>query len=190
MRVEIHASHCAALDAVVNHLHDLQTSTPQIRSLANARIGNPSSHFELRSREASLQSSSNLDPRRLLGVLGVPPLDNLKPVDIEDILDLTASDKERKTSDASSSVERSINKVLTLYLNGSFSTQQTVVDALLADTAYQTVEMFDPELRSQINALEADIGKLGAEMVDFDLGKLEMLSQERDRFVNQWAHEQ
>lgn len=188
MRAEIHASHCAALDAVVNHLHEPQISTPQTRSLANNKIGNPSFHSKSTSKEASLKIPSNFDTRRLLSTLGIPPLDDLKPKDIEDILDLTASDRERKRRDGSSSVERSINEVLTSCLNDSSLTQQTIVDTLLADTAYHTVEMFDPELRSQLNTLQADIGKLGAEMVDLDLGKLNMSNQERDRFVNQWAY--
>lgn len=194
MRAQIHASHRAALDTVARNLRGLQTSTRQTRTSANHRVGNSPSRLtaphdsEPILNEASLEAPSNFDHRRLLGVLGIPPFDALKIKDIEDVLDFTVSDRERRIRGGSLSVERSLDQTLTSYLNDTFCTQQILVDALLADTAYHTVEMFDRQLRSEINKLEENIGKIGSDMAELDLEKLNMASQERERFINQWAH--
>lgn len=193
MRARTHASHRAALDTIAGNLHGLRVSMHQSRDSANDRVGNPTSrltapdNYEPEFDIASLAAPSNLDHRRLLSDLGIPALDGLRNKDIGDILNLTVSEKDRKTRGISLSVEKSLDSTLTSYLNDSFCTQQMLVDALLADTAYNTVEMFDPELRSEINALEADIGKLGSDMADLDLEKLKTASKERELFINQWA---
>jgi len=193
MRAQIHASHRAALDTIAGNLHGLRVSMHQTRTSASDRVGNPTSRltaphkFEAEFDGASLEAPSNFDHRRLLSDLGIPSLDELRNKDIGDVLDLTVSEKERKTRGISLSVEKSLDHTLTSYLKDSFCTQQILVDALLADTAYNTVGMFDPELRSEINTLEADIGKLGSDMADLDLEKLKTASKERELFVNQWA---
>ncbi len=193
MHAQIHASHRAALDALRGELHGLQISTRQTRTSADDGVGNPPRrlttphNIEAECKGASLEAPSN-DHRRLLCVLGIPSLEDLGTEDIEDMLDIEASDKERLTSDSSLGVERSLDRTLTSYLNDLFCTQQILVDALLIDTAYHTVDMFDPGLRSEISTLETDIGNVGSDMADLDLEKLKMASKERDRFVNQWAH--
>ena len=194
MRAQIHKSHCTALDVVASHLHSLQTPAPQTRISANDKAFQPPSQLGAPDRcpsetdGASCEAPSNPDPRRLLSVLGIPPLNGLKPTDTEDALDHAAFDRERKMRDVSSGVEHSVDQMITTYLNDSSSTQQTLVDALLADTAYGGIEMFDQVLRSEITTLEARIGEIGANMAELDLGRLKMANQEREKFVNRWAH--
>ena len=192
-RAQIHASHRAALDAVANEIRTLHVSARQAMNSTKDKTGThpfqlPVPHNpQLNLNRARLEAPNSPDTRRLLSILGIPPLDGLKTKDLEDVLDRTSSDKEIKTWDGSLTAEISVGQVISSYLNDCSSTQQTIVDALLADTAYHTVKMFDPELRSEISTLETDIGKIGVEMADLNLEKLEMASQERDQFVNQWA---
>ena len=193
MRTQVHMSHRKALDVVASVLHGLRSLTSQSRTPANDRISDrpsqftPPKEFKSETQVATYGASSNFDSQRLLS-LGVPSLHGLKPADAEDVLDLAVSDRERKMRDVSSRIENSVDQMITTYLNDSSSTQQTLVDALLADTAYHSVEMFDSELRSEINILEAHIGEIGADMANLDLERLKMANQERDYFVNRWTH--
>ena len=195
-RAQVHSSHRTALNVVAGVLHGLQTSKPQPRKSANGKTSNlpsqhaPSTQSRLEAYGAAYETSNDCDPRRLLRVLGVPLPDGLEPRDIEDVIGLTAFERERKLKDASSSVENAVDQMITSCLNDSSFTQQALVDALLTDAAYHNVEMFDIALRSEINTLEAHIGEIGADMANLDLERLKVANQERDQFVNRWAHDE
>ena len=191
MRAQNHISQTAATNTLGDELLGLRHSIPRTQRSLNNSVVNPSvvnvtgSEFDV----ANLRISSDNGHRRLLSILGIPPLDGLKTKDAEDMLDTKACDGQRKTRDASSSVENSVNQVLCSYLDNSSCTHQIVVDALLADTAYHTVQMFDSDLKSGLTSLETAITKIGGDMGELDLEKLKLPSKERDRFVTQWGHE-
>lgn len=196
-RAQIHGSHVAAVIVVSSHLDALKKvgTVSSVASMDAAAPGTADKTAQQHITSISMASeghaydseiSSEKGVHRLLHILGIPPLDITESRDIQETLDVAASNRLQRIGNGSSRLESTIDSVLASHLNESFSAQQLLLDSLLADTTHRTVQMFNEETRSRIKALELSVGTIGAGMANLNLENLHVANKEREQFVKTW----
>lgn len=131
------------------------------------------------------RAPTDSERERLLNKLGVS-LQIAGVHKLDESLDLVDEAK-NKTSKIAHSVQSSINTTLSSHISDTSSVQQLLIDALFADTAYQTIQMADHELNSQRTSLESTVGSIGSCLANIGMDAVRQNSVERSAFLDRWS---
>jgi len=139
--------------------------------------------------EQSLQvprAPTDSERERLLNKLGVSS--QIAGVyKLDESLGLVVDEAKNKTSEIAHSVQSSINTTLSSHISDTSSVQQLLIDALFADTTYQTIQMADKELNSRRTSLESTVGRIGSCLANMSMDAVRHTSMERSAFVDRWS---
>lgn len=193
IRLRNHDSHLAALKIISGELRNLNFTLTQDASMSPLKRGNHHAFGKIKDThlfahgvaEESGEDFAEPSHRRLLQSLGCPPLHDSNLHTIQDTLDSLVYDKIQKAKQGSN-LDTTIDLLLAPHLDTASSTTQLILDAVLADTPYQTTHLLDERLRRRVSKLETEVNKTGSGMEKLGLDQLIMSSEGRDNFVNRW----
>ena len=195
VRLRHHDSYLKALKTLQVELMKLSLTTNQDSSIYPQKgdhTGN--SPYEIASKDlldhsmAAQAEEDMAEPshRRLLRILGCPPLHDSNLQSVQDMLDSLASNRSEKAKQGSKNLDAAIDQLLGSHVDTASCTTQLIADGLLEDTPYKNLHLLDERLRVRISKLETEASQTGSGIEELELDKLGMPSKEREDFVNRW----
>lgn len=124
--------------------------------------------------------------RQLLHLLGVAPLHSTGLPTLQGALDNVIYDRERKIKEGLQNLNMATDLALDAHLNNASHTNSLLLGALLEDTNFHNIELFDPNLKSRASNLKKDIEEIRSDMADLDMEEIHLASSKREIFVNKW----
>lgn len=196
MRYEHHSSHVLLTNAMCEEaLACLDLNFGMLASSSGARnLSTPETHTgssEPDSLTGEISESINAPHlharRQLLRTLGASTLTNDDIHNVQDGLESTIRAARSKARETAEAVHSSIISSLAIAFCDFHSTKQALLDALMADTAHQTVFTGDQELSLRKVNLESLDGRLGSGLAKLDLEAVHQPNKDRAAIVNRWG---
>lgn len=125
--------------------------------------------------------------RQLLQVLGVPPLGNSNWIETQSTLDTVISNRQQKTKEAVRALNQAIDLSLSTTLNDATSTNSLLMEGLLEDAEFHSVDLLSPHLKSRKSKLLTEIDKIGSDMRGLDMDTEHLASKKQEDFVKRWG---
>lgn len=147
----------------------------------------PAHNIASTEEEESPEHLTHGSHRQLLQILGVPPLGSSNWREIQSTLDTIISDREQKAKEGVQALNQAIDSSLSTYLSDATCTNSLLVEGLLEDTEFHTIELLNPHLTSRKSKLVMEIDKIGSDMAGLDMDKQHMASKKQKDFVEQWG---
>lgn len=198
-RLLTHDSHLVLLNTVVNEVQNLYPDRNQsITTMSSpaAKQDSPSilpsksipvNNIDSAAGEEWPEHLAHKSHRQLLQALGVPPLGSSNWNEIQSTLDTVISNRQQKTKMAVRALNQAIDLSLSTALNDATSTNSLLMEGLLEDAEFHSIDLLSPHLKSRQSKLLTEIDRIGSEMRGLDLDKEYLASKKQEDFVKQWS---
>lgn len=198
-RLLTHDSHLALLNTVVNEVETLYPERNQSTLTVLSPAAGQDSPRILPSTSIPINNIASTEGqecpkhlthgshRQLLQTLGVPPLGNSNWVETQSTLDTVISNGQHKTNEAVRALNQAIDLSLLTNLNDATSTNSLLMEGLLEDAEFHSIDLLNPHLTSRKSKLSMEIDKIGSDMRGLDMDKEHLASKKQEDFVKQWG---
>lgn len=197
-RLLVHDTHLAALDELLDEVETVHPGghsniptfessdgTSDLEIIASSKPAGATDH-DLAPKQDNPEDSADMAHRQLLHLLGVAPLHSTSLPTLQGALDSVIYDRERKTKEGLRNLNIATDLALGTHLNNASRTNSLLLGGLLEDTAFQNIELFDPNLKLRASNLKKAIDEIRSDMAGLDMEEIHLASSKREIFVNKW----
>ena len=103
------------------------------------------------------------------------------------LVDAAVTDRERKLVQVSREVESSLLSTIEKSIHHASDAQHLLVDELLFDTKFNTVELSDGDIAARVKTLQGNLERIGSSVTNIDMEKLHGINKDQEEFVNRWS---